>query len=139
MFLTVASAFAEAERDRIAERISQVKADQRTRNRFLGGPRPPFGWRVGENDSLVEDLAEQRAISKIYALRADGLSLRAISEALAEDGIAISHVTVGGVISRASEPEPAATRTKPVEAVEEPEPDAGTIMGALRRARRLRQ
>ena len=37
LFLTIAEAFAEAERDRIRERISQVKADQKARGRFLGG------------------------------------------------------------------------------------------------------
>ena len=37
LFLTIAAAFAEAERDRIRERISQVKADQKSRGRFLGG------------------------------------------------------------------------------------------------------
>jgi len=31
LFLTIAAAFAEAERDRIRERISQVKADQKAR------------------------------------------------------------------------------------------------------------
>ena len=31
LFLTVAAAFAEAERDRIRERIGQVKADQKAR------------------------------------------------------------------------------------------------------------
>src|SRR5271166_1699848 len=40
LFLTIAAAFAEAERDRIRERISQVKADQKARGRFLGGKRP---------------------------------------------------------------------------------------------------
>ena len=37
LFLTIAAAFAEAERDRIRERVSQVKADQRGRGRYLGG------------------------------------------------------------------------------------------------------
>ena len=33
LFLTIAAAFAEAERDRIRERIGQVKADQKARGR----------------------------------------------------------------------------------------------------------
>ena len=37
LVFTILSAVAEAERDRIRERISQVKADQRQRGRFLGG------------------------------------------------------------------------------------------------------
>jgi putative DNA-invertase from lambdoid prophage Rac len=35
LFLTIAAAFAEAERDRIRERIGQVKADQKARGRYL--------------------------------------------------------------------------------------------------------
>jgi putative DNA-invertase from lambdoid prophage Rac len=34
LFLTIAAAFAEAERDRIRERIGQVKADQKARGRY---------------------------------------------------------------------------------------------------------
>jgi DNA invertase Pin-like site-specific DNA recombinase len=34
LFLTIAAAFAEAERDRIRERVSQVKADQKARGAF---------------------------------------------------------------------------------------------------------
>ena len=40
LFLTIAAAFAEAERDRIRERIGQVKADQKARGRYLGGKVP---------------------------------------------------------------------------------------------------
>jgi DNA invertase Pin-like site-specific DNA recombinase len=47
LFLTIAAAFAEAERDRIRERIGQVKADQKARGRYLGGI-VPFGYRRGE-------------------------------------------------------------------------------------------
>jgi putative DNA-invertase from lambdoid prophage Rac len=35
LFLTIVAAFAEAERDRIRERIGQVKADQKARGRYL--------------------------------------------------------------------------------------------------------
>src|SRR4029077_17594058 len=52
LFLTIAAAFAEAERDRIRERIGQVKADQAARNRYLGGNRP-FGFQVSESGELV--------------------------------------------------------------------------------------
>jgi hypothetical protein len=40
LFLTIAAAFAEAERDRIRERIGRVKADQKARGRYLGGKVP---------------------------------------------------------------------------------------------------
>ncbi|TIW37177.1 MAG: recombinase family protein [Mesorhizobium sp.] len=99
LFFTIASAFAEAERDRICERISQVKADQRQRGRFLGGKRP-FGYQIAADGELVEDAAEQKTIAKMRVLRDDGLSLRAIAEALAEDGITLSHVAVKKVLGR---------------------------------------
>ncbi|RWN58460.1 recombinase family protein [Mesorhizobium sp.] len=101
LFFTIASAFAEAERDRIRERISQVKADQRTRNRFLGGARP-FGYQIGGDGELVEDATEQKAIARMHELRGQGLSLRAVAEALAKDGIALSHVGVQKVLERSA-------------------------------------
>ena len=42
---------------------------------------------------------QQRAISQICQFRAEGLSLRATSARLADDGIKLSHVTVGRVIA----------------------------------------
>ena len=48
LVFTILSAVAEAERDRIRERIGQVKADQRQRGRFLGGLKP-FGYRKVED------------------------------------------------------------------------------------------
>lgn len=102
LFFTVASAFAEAERDRIRERISQVKADQRERGRFLGGARP-FGYRIAADGELVEDATEQKAIARMRELRDQGLSLRAVARTLAEDGIAsVSHVTVKQLLERSA-------------------------------------
>jgi DNA invertase Pin-like site-specific DNA recombinase len=100
LFLTIAAAFAEAERDRIRERIAQVKADQRARGRYLGG-KLPFGWRVGFDGELVEVEDEQQAIREMKALRASGKPLRAISEAMRAKGINISHEGVAGVLKAA--------------------------------------
>jgi putative DNA-invertase from lambdoid prophage Rac len=98
LVFTILSAVAEAERDRIRERIGDVKADQRQRGRFLGGYRP-FGYRVGADGELVEDPAEQAVIRRAAALRAAGKSYRAISETIAaETGTRISHVTVGRIL-----------------------------------------
>jgi putative DNA-invertase from lambdoid prophage Rac len=58
LFLTIAAAFAEAERDRIRERVGQVKADQKARGRYLGGARP-FGFTIGDDGALIEDEREQ--------------------------------------------------------------------------------
>src|SRR5436305_1976209 len=86
LVFTILSAVAEAERDRIRERILDVKADQRRRQRYLGGV-VPFGWRVTEDGTLVEDVGQQSVIKKARALRKKGLSLRAIAAALAEKGV----------------------------------------------------
>lgn len=81
LFLTIAAAFAEAERDRIRERISQTKKDQKDRGRYLGG-KIPFGYRVAAG-GLVEVPGEQAMIAEALALRGSGLPLRAIQEELA--------------------------------------------------------
>ena len=97
LFLTIAAAFAEAERDRIRERIGQVKADQKARGRYLGG-KVPFGFRRGETGELVEVPAEQEAIREMAALRAQGKALRAIAEEMQAKGFRISHEGVAGVL-----------------------------------------
>jgi DNA invertase Pin-like site-specific DNA recombinase len=60
LFMAIATASAEPERDRIRERIGQVKADQKARGRYLGGS-VPFGYRLGDDDELVPHEAEQEA------------------------------------------------------------------------------
>ena len=90
LFLTIAAAFAEAERDRIRERISQVKADQKRRGRYLGGILP-FGFKRGDAGELVPVDAEQEVIREIVALRAQGRALRAIADELRGKGVKISH------------------------------------------------
>lgn len=84
--MTIAAAFAELERDRIRERISQVKRDQKARGRFLGGTRAPFGFRAGDRGELVPDEAEQAAISRAKRMRSRGKSLRRIAAKLTSDG-----------------------------------------------------
>jgi DNA invertase Pin-like site-specific DNA recombinase len=98
LFLTIAAAFAEAERDRIRERIGQVKADQKARGRYLGGI-VPFGYRRGEQGELSPHKAEQTAIREMMALRAQGKALRAIAEAMQAKGFKISHEGVKGVLA----------------------------------------
>jgi putative DNA-invertase from lambdoid prophage Rac len=102
LFLTIAAAFAEAERDRIRERIGQVKADQKARGRYLGG-RIPFGFRRGESGELVPHEAEQQAIRMMVQLRVQRKPLRAIAEAVAAKGHRISHEGVAGVLRTADD------------------------------------
>ena len=97
LFLTIAAAFAEAERDRIRERIGQVKADQKARGRFLGGS-IQFGYRLGDDGALVPHDAEQEAIREIVALKAQGRSLRAIAGEMQAKGFRVSHVAVQGAL-----------------------------------------
>lgn len=80
LVFTILSAVAEAERDRTRGRIAEVKADQRRRGRFLGGP-VPFGWRR-EGDELVAVPEQQAAIARMQKLRAEGPSPRAVRDQL---------------------------------------------------------
>jgi putative DNA-invertase from lambdoid prophage Rac len=97
LVFTILSAVAEAERDRMRERIRDVKADQRKRRRYLGGI-VPFGWRVDEDGALTEDPDQQRAIRRIAQLRQEGLSLRAISATISAEGVKLSHEGVKNVL-----------------------------------------
>src|SRR3984885_13860398 len=91
LFLTIAAAFAEAERDRIRERIGQVKADQKARGRYLGG-KIPFGVRRSESGELVPHEAEQEAIREMSGLKVvQGKALRPIADAMRAKGHQISH------------------------------------------------
>lgn len=77
LFLTIAAAFAEAERDRIKERIIQVKSDQRQRGRYLGG-KVPFGFAVGADGDLVARSDEQVIVAEVHRLAGDGATVRAV-------------------------------------------------------------
>jgi putative DNA-invertase from lambdoid prophage Rac len=108
LVFTILSAVAEAERDRIRERISTVKADQKERGRHLGGD-APFGFRVEyEYDAagkrkggrLVPVPEQQEAIQAMRVMRQEGMSLRAIATALDAQGHKISHVAVKQAIER---------------------------------------
>jgi len=79
-----------------------TKQQQKARGEFLGGI-VPFGYARSE-DGLrrIEVPAQQAAIRRIRALRAQGLSAQKISAALRADGTAkVSHVTVLKILGRA--------------------------------------
>jgi putative DNA-invertase from lambdoid prophage Rac len=100
LFLTIAAAFAEAERDRIRERIGQSKADQKASGRYLGGKRP-FGWRHGDDGELVAIEAEQEAIRQMIRLRLkEREPLRVVVERMAASGHTVSHQTVANIVAR---------------------------------------
>lgn len=106
-FFTIMSAVAEQERNRIRERITDVKRDQKRRGRFLGGY-VPFGFDAidaGETNAhglplknLVKNPEQQGAIVEMRALKDAGKSLRAIADTMAARGFSISHAGVRKVL-----------------------------------------
>ncbi len=82
LVFTIMSAVAQFERERTAERISDVKASQKAEGRFLGGQRAPFGYRVGDDGVLVEEPSEQVLVAKMSVLRDQGMSYRKIAAAV---------------------------------------------------------
>jgi putative DNA-invertase from lambdoid prophage Rac len=102
MLFTILSAVSEAERERVRERVLDVKRDQASRSRFLGGS-IPFGYKLeqeAKGAKLVEIPEQQNAIKEMLRLKNDGRSLRDISEAMKERGFQISHVAVGRTLKR---------------------------------------
>jgi putative DNA-invertase from lambdoid prophage Rac len=97
LVFTILSAVAEAERDRIRERVRETKADQRNRGRYLGG-KVPFGWLVSAYGELLRNEAQQAAIERMKALQEEGNSLRKIADAMQSEGIKLSHAGVKKVL-----------------------------------------
>jgi putative DNA-invertase from lambdoid prophage Rac len=87
LVFTILSAVAEAERDRIRERIAVVKDDQKLRGAYLGG-KVPYGYTLVEhgrtpNGKIIWHLEavadQQETIEVIKSQHAAGQSLRKIS------------------------------------------------------------
>jgi DNA invertase Pin-like site-specific DNA recombinase len=81
LFLTIAAAFAEAERDRNSERIGQVKADQKARGRYLPRKMAVYGYcrvSTARQASEGESLDVQRRQIEGYA-HMHGLTLRGMT------------------------------------------------------------
>ena len=104
LVFTILSAVAEAERDRIRERIRDVKADQKNRGRYLGGA-VPFGWQLS-NGGLIPDEIQQDAIRRMVSMRKTGASLRAIAKTIQGEGFELSHAGVKKVIIAAEARQP---------------------------------
>ncbi|MBV9784890.1 MAG: recombinase family protein [Acidisphaera sp.] len=97
LFLTIVSAFAEFERDRIGERIRATKRAQKARGEYSGG-KIQFGYRRDAGRKLVPDPEQQRELQRIKRLAGRGWSPRKISADLASRGVKLSHVTIGKLI-----------------------------------------
>ncbi|OOZ45823.1 resolvase [Solemya velum gill symbiont] len=98
VFFTIVAAFAEFERDRIAERISDVKRAEKESGRYLGGSRP-YGYRIGEDGALIPDQIELALIEKIVMMRSNGASLRRIANSVSTSANPISHMAVKRIIN----------------------------------------
>lgn len=99
LMLTILSAFAEFERDRIAERIRDARRQLRAEGRSVGGKRQ-FGYRVVDG-RVVPDPAEQAAIDEMRRLRKRGRTYREIAETVQKKrNLAVSYVTVKRILGR---------------------------------------
>lgn len=85
LFFRMMAAFAEFERDVIAERTSTALRHKQSRGGFVGGARP-FGFRV-DGGKLVADEAEQAALRRARELSEAGKSLRTIARVLHAEGL----------------------------------------------------
>lgn len=77
LVFTILSAVAENERDRIRERIRDVKRNLKAKGVYGGGTRP-FGFDVDAEGYLVENAAEQASLADMKARRAQGESFASI-------------------------------------------------------------
>lgn len=103
LFLTIAAAFAEAERERIRERVRVAKEFARVEGRFGGGKRP-FGFVVGSDGQLQPYGLEQEAVHFIMENQLHGLKKKSLRQVALEVRrrfqIPVSHMTVARVVAR---------------------------------------
>jgi DNA invertase Pin-like site-specific DNA recombinase len=78
-------AFAAYERALIAARTKAALGVKRSRGECVG--EAPYGWRADDAGRLVPDATEQAVIVRVRALRASGMTLRAIVAALQAAGV----------------------------------------------------
>ena len=91
--------FAGLERRRSVERIKNVKKNQRSKGRYLGGSRP-FGFMIHSNGRLIENPMEQKVLKRIMQLREQGKSLRSIAEEVSTPVAPVSFKTVQRILQR---------------------------------------
>lgn len=84
-FFTLTASLAEMERGLISERTKAALAQKRMNGQKTGGD-VPYGFTADENGKLICNEREQRIVSRINALKADGYSIRRIVTALEVEG-----------------------------------------------------
>lgn len=88
LFFTMLAAFAEFERNRIAERVMDGRRAKARAGGFVGG-HVPYGYQLlgsGRNSRLQEEPGEQAVIARARTLATQGSSLRSISRQLEVEG-----------------------------------------------------
>jgi DNA invertase Pin-like site-specific DNA recombinase len=102
---TVMDAAAQFERGLIRARTKAAMSAKRRAGERVG--ELPFGWTLGLDGKLEPVAEEQEVIARIEALRADGMSYRAIAQVLTAAGIttkkgvtAWKHTTVRSILQR---------------------------------------
>jgi DNA invertase Pin-like site-specific DNA recombinase len=93
LVFTILSAVAENERDRLRERIREVKRHLAAQGVYGGGKRP-FGYTL-RNGRLIPNSREQARIAEIRQLRGNGAKLRAIATQ-----VGLSAMTVKRILDR---------------------------------------
>ena len=105
LFLTIAAAFAEAERDRIRERVGQVKADQK-------GARPlsrrhPAVWLPSRSREFLLNACQKVRLTRADQPRNDNQPARLHDRAyLADQGTLMLGLIVTNPMKRTRQPEP---------------------------------
>ena len=101
----VMDAAAQFERGLIRARTRAAMSEMRKAGERTGTI--PFGWSLAADGRLAQVAEEQEVIARIEALRADGMSYRAIAQALTNAGIVTkqggskwTHTTVASILRR---------------------------------------
>jgi DNA invertase Pin-like site-specific DNA recombinase len=99
LIFTILSAVAENERDRIRERIRDVKRHLASQGVYGGGKRP-FGYDIVDK-RLVPNPKEQEALARMRALRAEAKTYREIAVQIeATFGITLPPMTIKRILGR---------------------------------------
>lgn len=102
-FLTITAAFAQMERDTIAERTKEALAYKKEQGEYLGAA--PFGYRL-EGKELAEAEEEAGIIAQIVTLRKSGHTLQQIADHLNQAETATKrggiwrHTTIRNILKR---------------------------------------
>jgi DNA invertase Pin-like site-specific DNA recombinase len=95
LVFTILSAVAENERDRIRERIRDVKRSLAAQGIYNGG-KVPFGFQLDEG-RLVPNPAEQKTLATMRKMKARGASLREIGAAVGKHPESVKRILARGV------------------------------------------